>query len=141
MFDLVRSKEDREDELLQKLRRTAVINAAIASDRREFHRMSQIGGEPFRNFVYRLRAKASYCEFSVKFKTVEGGVVDLDYAEGMMVDQMVNGLYDEELQSEVKSTTNHITRYMFNYQSRKSYFHTLFLSSLEIELKSEIVIW
>ena len=93
-----------EADLLTKLKSIAVVGKNIVVHRQEFHSLSQSVGEPFHNIVSRLKAKAWHCEFTLII--CSSGLCEHfvnNYSESMIMDQMVTGLYDEEIQCDVLS--------------------------------------
>ena len=105
LFDFVGSsvlENCTEDELLQKIRETAVIGKNKAVHRKEFYEIVQAPDEQLNRFVAKLKAKAERCNFTMKCSAT-GCEQVVNYGEEMMKDQMTTGLYDKDVQQEVLS--------------------------------------
>ena len=59
-----------EDELLEKIKATAVIGKNKAVHRKEFYELQQAPDEPVNRYVANLRAKAEGCNFTLKCTAV-----------------------------------------------------------------------
>ena len=103
------------EKLLCYIKEIAVESKNISVHRQEFYGMEQSRDEPIRLFMGRLQSKASHCDFKIKCTCQ----TDLSYAESMVSDQLVVGLYDKETQGEVlaKHSTLTTLKLKFEYLS------------------------
>ena len=78
--------------------------------------MTQSAGEQFTNFVSRLRAKARHCNFTFKCQSETCDHAENNYSVAMITDQMVIGLYDDEIQCEELSNDRTLQTFDSKFQ-------------------------
>ena len=89
-----------EPQLLKQIKVAAVVGKNTAVHRKEFHAILQAPGETINAFVAKLKSKAERCNFKIECAADACRQVN-SYAEAMVSDQMVAGLYDKEIQQDV----------------------------------------
>lgn len=109
MFNMVgpdRLSNIDEQELLAEIKKVAVRGKNIAVHRNEFHGLKQANSQKLQDFVSTLRAKSEHCKFSVVC-TNHACQNEVSYAQAMISDQMIVGVYDKDIQADVlsKATT------------------------------------
>ena len=97
--DELKSDSMTEAKLLKLIRNVAVKVIHPEVHRLNFNAIKQLEGETAARFVGRLKVQASLCEFSVRCKC--GCESDVSYAEHMVSQRLVGGLYNQEHQSKV----------------------------------------
>ena len=107
--------ESREEELLQALKRMAVIKIATCVRRTRLLTLKQDHGQSIREFYANVKAQAATCDFSVKCtQTCCHGKPAVDYTSLVVKDIIICGLSDIEIRKDVlewpdldsKSTTD-----------------------------------
>ena len=73
-------------------------------NRLKLKRLVQGPDKPVQQFVASLKQVARTCKYTVKC-TAEGCVQDVDYSNEMVLDQLVGGLNDDEIQKKVLSSS------------------------------------
>ena len=107
--------ESEEEELLQALKRMAVIKIAACVRRTWLLTLKQDHGQSIREFYANVKAQAATCDFSVKCtQTCCNGKPAVDYTSLVVKDIIICGLSDIEIRKDVlewpdldsKSTTD-----------------------------------
>ena len=88
-------------ELLKHIKEVAVKSIHKEVHRMAFNKMSQNAGEAITNYVARLKAKAFLCEFNIKCTHHNPDHVTISYAEEMVSQRLIAGLYNHEHQSKI----------------------------------------
>lgn len=115
---------------LDEIKRVAVRGKNISVHRNEFHGMRQSPGQHLQDFVSSLRAKSEHCKFSVTCSNQTCNT-EVSYAEAMIADQMVPGVYDKEIQADVLAKAAMLD----TFQKKFDHMHCLELGK---EAKSEL---
>ena len=89
-----------EIELLKHIKDVAVKSIHKEVHRMAFNKMCQNAGEAITNYVARLKAKAFLCEFHI-LCTEHDPHLTVSYAEEMVSQRLVAGLYNHEQQSKI----------------------------------------
>ena len=89
------------DEVLSLMHSFAVIRVAKGALRAELMKMVQGKDETVRTFVARVQGKARTCEFIEDGKCKCGETVSINYTQRVIVDVLLAGLSDEEVQTSV----------------------------------------
>lgn len=92
-----------ERELLEHIRAIAVKVIHKEVHRMKFTQMKQMDGEPIMQFIARLKAQASLCQFSVSCCTHLPTPVLISYTDDMVAQQLLAGLANQEFQSKILS--------------------------------------
>lgn len=100
------------EKLLCYIKDIAVERKNISVHRQEFYGMQQLRDEPIRLFVGRLQSKASHCNFKIKCSCEN----DLSYAESIVADQLIVGLYNKETQGEVLAKHSTLTKMKLKFE-------------------------
>ena len=90
-----------ESELLKHIKDVAVKSIHKEVHRMAFNKMHQNSGEPITNYVARLKAKAFLCEFNIRCIHHNPDPVIVSYAEEMVSQRLIAGLYNHEHQSKI----------------------------------------
>ena len=117
LFDFVGSAaldKITEDQLLKNIKSAAVIGKNTSVHRKEFYSIMQSQGEPVNLFVAKLRSKAEHCNFKVTCVGSECNEIN-SYAEAMVSDQMVAGLYDKDIQQDVLAKGKELRSFQDRY--------------------------
>ena len=109
-----------EEQLLEKIKETAVIGKNKAVHRKEFYEIIQAPDEQLKLFVAKLKAKAERCNFTMEC-TAAGCTEVLNYGEQMIKDQMTTGLYDKDVQQEVLAKDKTLTTLELVYNHVEAY--------------------
>ena len=88
-----------EKTILEQLKTIAVKKQNIAVNRMKLGSMKQGHGEPVRKFAGRVRSLATVCEYTVKCTREDCNLIT--YAEEAIVDQVIRGLANTEIQKDV----------------------------------------
>ena len=103
-----------ETDLLEKMKASAVIGKSVSVHRKEFYSISQSPGENINLFVAKLKSKAEHCNFTIS--CVNGTCTQANsYAEAMVSDQMIVGLYDKDIQQEVLARDKELRTFSDRY--------------------------
>ena len=103
-----------EKELLTYMQRVAVKGKNPAVHRQEFYSLSQSPNEPLQQYVAKLQAKATHCNFSITCECTK----TVSYAEAMVMDQMLVGLHDKGIQGEVLAKDSQLKTFNDRYRYR-----------------------
>ena len=123
MFDFVGSTKLTsltENELLDAIKKAAVVGKNQAVHRKEFYEYCQSPEEPINRFVAKLRAKADRCNFTHQC-TATGCDELISYAEQMVKDQMTCGLADKDIQQEVLAKSKELSTFKDTYSLIEAY--------------------
>ncbi len=90
-------------ELMTILKSLAVIPVAVVVKRNELLKMYQNAGEKIRTYHSRLKAQAAICRFKVKCPHEHENDVLVDYTNEMIHHVLLNGLYDDEIKTDISS--------------------------------------
>ena len=93
-----------EKTVLKELRSIAVKKQNIAVNRIKLTSLQQDRGESVRKFAGRVRSLAAVSKFSVKCCCKDEGCSPVSYTEEMIVDQVIRGLANQEIQKDVLSS-------------------------------------
>ena len=96
----IQSSSVTEDTRLAELKQIAVRKRNKAVNRVKLVALKQDKGEPVRKFAGRIRSLASVSGYSVKCK---GCQTDVSYTDAVIMDQIITGLADPEVQKDVLS--------------------------------------
>ena len=99
LFDFIGSTLSNlpEEDLLNSIKQCAVQGKSKNVHRYEFSQFAQEQNQSPQSYVASLKAKADLCCFSVKCKCEN----TVSYAEQMVIDQMITGLVDKQIQVEI----------------------------------------
>ena len=99
LFDFIGSTLSKlsEEDLLNSIKQCAVQGKSKNVHRYEFSQFAQEQNQSPQSYVASLKAKADLCCFSVKCKCEN----TVSYAEQMVIDQMITGLVDKQIQVEI----------------------------------------
>ena len=89
-----------EEDLLNHIKSVAVKGVHKEVHRLTFTKIQQADNEPVTQFVARLKAQATLCDFSIECPS---GCGKVSYAEDMISHQLVAGLRNQEFQSRILS--------------------------------------
>ena len=120
LFDFIGSSSlnsCNEDALLKYIKQVAVKGKNPAVHRQEFYALRQCPEEPIQQFVAKLQSKASHCAFTTKCACNK----QVSYGEPMVMDQMIVGLYDKDIQGEILAKDSQLK----TYQQRYDFIHAL----------------
>ena len=112
LFDFVgpeKLNSSTEDELLKLIKSLAVKGVHKEVHRLNFTRMHQDQDEPITQFVARLKAQASLCDYIICCSTE--GCAKISYAEEMVSHQMVSGLANPDHQSRILADVSSLTTF------------------------------
>lgn len=93
-----------EDTVLAELKTIAVCKRNRAVNRVKLGTLKQDRGEPVRKFAGRVRSLASVSEYSIKCTKADCTQM-VNYTEPVIMDQIIRGLSDPEIQKDVLSHT------------------------------------
>ena len=93
-----------EASVLAELKQITVCKRNKAVNRVKLSTMKQDRGEPVRKFAGRVRSLAAVSSYSVKCSKEDCGQ-DVSYTEAVIMDQIITGLADTEIQKDVLSHT------------------------------------
>ena len=94
-----------EASVLAELKQTTVCKRNKVVNRVKLRTMKQDRGEPVRKFAGRVRSLAAVSSYSVKCSKESCGQ-DVSYTEAVIMDQIITGLADTEIQKDVLSHTD-----------------------------------
>ena len=109
------------DDLLIEIKRHAVVGKNKAVHRKEFYDKNQTPGEPINQYVAKLRSKAGHCNFTIKCTSDLCAHQENNYAEQMISDQMITGLYDKDIQEEILARDKQLTDFQARYDLIEAY--------------------
>ena len=92
-------KDPEEEELLKQLHSLTVRRKNISVLRKNLHSLRQDKGEPVRKFSGGIRALARVCDYKVSCECT----CSPTYEESMIKDQVIAGLYNQEIQKDLIS--------------------------------------
>ena len=87
-----------ETQLLNSIKKLAVISIAASTRRAEFLALHQDHGQPIRSFAAKVKGKAQTCAFKKDCNNCEHSV---DYTDEMVKYVVISGIADEEIKKEV----------------------------------------
>ena len=93
------------------MQHVAVKGKNPAVHRQEFYSLSQCPNEPLQQYVAKLQAKATHCNFSTTCECTK----TVSYAEAMVMDQMLIGLHDKDIQGEVLAKDSQLKTFNDQY--------------------------
>ena len=109
-----------ETALLEKIKATAVVGKNESVHRKEFYEYQQAPDEPINRFVAKLRSKAERCNFTQACSATECEQVN-SYADQMVRDQMICGLYHKDIQQEVFAKDKQLSTFKETYALIEAY--------------------
>ena len=101
--------------LLTYMQRVSVRGKKPAVHWQEFYSLSQSPNEPLQQYIAKLQAKATHYNFSTTCECTK----TVSYAEAMVMDQMLVGLHDKDIQGEVLAKDSQLK----TFNDRYDYIH------------------
>ena len=92
--------DETEDDLLATIKRLAVNEESVLSQRLKLGKMTQTPGTGIRTFLASLRGQAALCDYTAKCKET-GCTHKYDFSEEIILDNLVRGMSDQEIMADL----------------------------------------
>ena len=92
--------DEKEDDLLATIKRLAVNEESVLSQRLKLGKMTQTPGTGIRTFLASLRGQAALCDYTAKCKETDC-THKYDFSEEIILDNLVSGMFDQEIMADL----------------------------------------